>query len=235
MTAAEILAKLEQLGTAPYKRVIMTHGAVEPVFGVKIEELKKIQKVVKVNHALSLELYDSGVYDAMYLAGLIADDMRMSREELQHWARTARSPGIAEYTVPWVASQGRFGDELGRAWIDDPDELVASAGWATLGSLVMLRDDASLDLAALRTLLGRVQRTIHAQPNRVRYTMNGFVIAAGCAVAPLTEAALAAGEAMGVVMVDMGGTACKVPSIPDYIGKVAARGSIGKKKKTVKC
>jgi 3-methyladenine DNA glycosylase AlkD len=235
MTAAEILARLEGLGTASYKRVIMNHGAVEPVFGVKIEELKKIQKVVKVNHTLALELYDSGVYDAMYLAGLIADDAKMSRQELEHWVTTARSPGIAEYTVPWVASQGRFGEELALAWIESGDALVASAGWSTLACLVALRRDEELDLPMLRTLLERVAQTIHDQPNRVRYTMNSFVIAVGAAVASLTETALATGKAMGVVTVDMGGTACKVPSVPDYIAKVAARGSIGKKKKTVKC
>ena len=35
--------------------------------------------------------------------------------------------------------------------------------------------------------------------------------------------------------VDMGDTACKVPFIPDYIRKVEARGTIGKKRKTVRC
>jgi hypothetical protein len=159
----------------------------------------------------------------------------MSREELQHWVRTARSPGIAEYTVPWVASQGGHGEELALEWIDSADELVASAGWSTLACLATLRADTALDLPALRALLARVATTIHAQPNRVRYTMNNFVIAVGCAVAPLTDAALAAGRAIGSVTVDMGGTACKVPAIPDYIAKVAARGSIGKKKRTVKC
>ena len=28
----------------------------------------------------------AGVYDAMYLAGLIADDARMTRNDLQGWA-----------------------------------------------------------------------------------------------------------------------------------------------------
>jgi len=33
----------------------------------------------------------------------------------------------------------------------------------------------------------------------------------------------------------MEGTACKVPSVVDNIKKIEARGSLGKKKKTVKC
>jgi 3-methyladenine DNA glycosylase AlkD len=39
------------------------------VFGVKIGDLKVIQKKVKKDHQLAMELFDTGIYDAMYLAG----------------------------------------------------------------------------------------------------------------------------------------------------------------------
>ena len=65
--------------------------------------------------------------------------------------------------------------------------------------------------------------------------MNGFVIAAGSFVNELTRAAIDTGKKNGVVMVDMEGTACKIPFVPDYIKKVADKGYIGKKKKTAKC
>jgi hypothetical protein len=46
---------------------------------------------------------------------------------------------------------------------------------------------------------------------------------------------LAAADRIGPVKVDMDGTACKVPNAAEYIEKVRKRGSIGKKRKTVKC
>ena len=98
-----------------------------------------------------------------------------------------------------------------------------------------IRDDADLDLAELKQLLQRVQKTIHQQPNRVRHVMNGFVIAVGSYVEPLTDVAMQVGAKIGPVTVDLGGTACKVPYAPDYIQKVQKRGSIGKKRKTTKC
>ena len=42
--------------------------------------------------------------------------------------------------------------------------------------------------------------------------MNGFVIAVGVYISELTEKALRIAEKVGKVHVDMGGTACKVPS-----------------------
>ena len=64
---------------------------------------------------------------------------------------------------------------------------MAAAGWATLSSLVALKDDADLDLAGLKRLLKRVQDTIHQQPDDVRLAMNGFLIAVGTYVQSLTE------------------------------------------------
>lgn len=98
-----------------------------------------------------------------------------------------------------------------------------------------LVDDEDLDIPELKQLLARVGKTIHEQPNRVRHVMNDFVISVGSYVAELTDLALATGAKVGAVSVNMGDTACKVPNISEYIGKVRARGSIGKKRKTVKC
>src|SRR4051812_7398973 len=180
MTASEIVEQLRPLGTDAYKRILQNHGVREPCFGVKIEHLKKIQKRVKTDYQLALDLYDTGIYDAQYLAGLIADDARMTEKDLRHWLATANCAMLSEYTVPWVAAGSKHGRELALEWIDSRKEDVAAAGWATLSSLVAVKEDADLDPAELKQLLHRVQSTIHQQLNRVRYVMNGFVIAVDC-------------------------------------------------------
>jgi 3-methyladenine DNA glycosylase AlkD len=230
MTAEEVVKQLRLLGTDAYKKVLQKHGAQEPVLGVKVEDLKEIQKRLKKDHQLALALYDTGIYDAMYLAGLIADDPRMTRKDLRRWAEKANCPMLSEHTVAWVAAESKHGRELALEWIESRKEAVAACGWATLSGLVAITDDADLDLAELEQLLQWVQNMIHEQPNRVRYVMNGFVIAVGSYVPAVTDAAKA-----GPVTVDMGGTACKVPSAADYIEKIRKRGAIGKKRKTTKC
>jgi 3-methyladenine DNA glycosylase AlkD len=229
-------ASLSAARKASYKKVMLVHGAKEPIHGVAISELKKTQKRAGgTNHALALELWDSGVYDAMYLAGLLADEAQMKPADLQRWLKSAKSPALAEYTVPWVAGGGPHGWKLGKKWIDSKDERTAAAGWNTLAGVVAITPDEQLDLPALAKLLARVEERVHTAPNRVRYTMNSFVIALGSFVKSMTADALATGKRIGVVEVDMGGTSCKVPSAPEYIGKVKAKGAIGKKRKSLKC
>jgi 3-methyladenine DNA glycosylase AlkD len=235
MTAAEIIEEIRPLGLESYKKVLLNHGVPEPFFGVKIEELKKIQKRVKKDYQLAKDLYDTGNYDAMYLAGLIADDARMTPDDLRAWARKATCAALSSSTVAWVASESNHGREMALEWIDSPDEKIATAGWSTLSCLVSLKMDTDLDIGELKLLLERVEKMIHHAPNRVRSSMNGFVIAVGSYVRPLSDLARGIGERIGPVSVDMGKTACKVPYAPEYIDKAHARGSLTKKRKTVKC
>jgi 3-methyladenine DNA glycosylase AlkD len=233
MTTKEILAELKPLGSDSYKRVMSNHGVKEPCFGVKVSDLQKIQKRIKKDYQLALDLYDTGNYDAMYLAGLIADDAQMTKKDLQRWIANATHSPLASSTVPWVAAGSPHGWELALEWIDSKKALTAEAGWATLRSLVSIKDD--VDLAELKRLLERVRKSIHQAPNDVRSSMNSFVIAVGSYVKPLTDTAIQIGEKIGPVTVDMGNTACQVPFAPDYIRKVQKRGTIGKKRKSAKC
>ena len=235
MTAAEILKQLEPLGADSYKKVLLNHGIKEPVFGAKIGELKKFQKRIKKDYQLALDLYDTGVYDAQYLAGLIADETKMTKKDFRHWLAKGNCAAICGTIVAWVAAESRHGRELGVDWIESKKESTSQAGWATLSSLVAIKDDSHLDLAELKRLLQRVEQTIHQQSNHVRYAMNGFVIALGTYVQEFTELAVQTGEKIGPVSVDMGNTACKVPHAPEYIQKAQKRGVVGKKRKTAKC
>jgi 3-methyladenine DNA glycosylase AlkD len=235
-SAQEILEELQPLGKASYKKVLVNnHGVKEPCFGVTISELKKIQKRIKKDYQLALDLYDTGNYDAMYLAGLIADDARMTKKDLQRWVEKAYAGSLPGTTVPSVAVGSAHGPAMARKWIESPKPLIASAGWATWSALVSVKPDAELDLAELRALLQRVQKTIHQSPGAVRYHMNAFVIALGSFVPALTDEALKAGEKIGPVMADLGNNSCEIPRITDYIQKVKAHGSLGKKRKSAKC
>src|SRR5262249_50264492 len=155
MTAEAIVEQLRPLGKDAYKKVLLQHGVPEPVLGVKIEDLKKIQKRVKRDYQLALDLYKTGVYDAMYLAGLVADDARMTKRDRRRWVAKAHCAPLREYTVPWVAAGSRYGRELAREWVESEREGVAAAGWATFSCLAGITADAELDLAEWAQLLRR--------------------------------------------------------------------------------
>ena len=236
MTCKEVLIELEKLGSDQTKKIFVNHGApANQIFGVKISDLKVLQKKIKKNHNLSLELFKTKNSDAMYLAGLIADEKLISQKDLNDWVENTTWYMLSEYTVPWIASESRYALELGLLWINSKKEPIASAGWSTLSGYLSLTPNADIDLKLMQKLLKQVETTIHKQTNRVKYTMNGFVISCGSYVNDLTKLAKQTANKIGKVNVEMNGTACKVPSAEEYILKVEDMNRVGVKKKKVRC
>src|SRR5258708_22887363 len=172
MTAKDIVAELKRLGNARTKKMWMTHGAQEPCLGVKVADMKKIQKRVKMDYQLALDLYDTGIADAMYLAGLIADDAKMTKKDLQKWVENATWHMVGEYTVPWVASSSPHGREMALKWIESKNEAIAASGWATYSRIVAIKDDAELSLDEIKSLLARLAKGIHQEPNSSKMVVN---------------------------------------------------------------
>lgn len=235
MNKKQVLSELKKLGNENTKKIFQKHGADGDFYGVKVGDLKKVAKKIKGEQELALDLYASGNLDAMYLAGLVADGSQMTKAQLRKWASNAPWYMVSEYTVAWVAAESKHGWDLGLEWIERKSEHLGSAGWATLSSVIGVTPDDELDKRKIKSLLKRIAKDVHKSKNRVKYTMNGFVIAVGTYCPDLTAEAKAIAEKVGKVDVEMGGTACKVPFAPDYIEKVEKMGRVGNKRKTAKC
>ena len=239
MDVSETMLALEKLGTEQTKKTWLRHGATGDLFGVKIGDMKtlikKLPKDKKERQALAMGLYATGNLDAMYFAALIADGAQMSKKEIEKWVGAARWGMISEYSVPWIACEHPEARDIAIAWIDSKKEDVACAGWNTYAGVVSTRPDAELDLKEIEKLLARIEKEIHRAPNRVKYCMNGFVIAVGGAVKPLLAKAKATAKKTRGLEVDMGDTECKVPDAVGYLQKLEKMGRIGKKRSTMKC
>ena len=236
-TAASVLATLRSKGSEKTQVTYARHGmALDRTYGVSTADMKLIEKTIRGQQGLAYELYDSGMMEAMYLAGMVADGSRMTEARLHTWAKGADGLSmIANYTVPWVTTEHPLGSKLAVEWIHSKKEFLASSGWSTYSGLVMTREDKDLDLAEIEGLLGFVAKTVHASENRARSAMNSFVIAVGSYVAALAVEAKATALKIGNVSVDVGDTACKIPVALESIDKAEKAGKSGKKRKTIRC
>ena len=232
-----ILADLKKKGKENTRVIYSRHGMnPDRLYGVSTADMKTVAKSIRGEQALAGQLYKTGVMEAMYIAGMVADGAKMSAQELQAWAEGAADlQMIAEYTVPWVTVENPAARELARKWMDSNKERVAAGGWCTYSGLLATKNDAALDLAEIEKLLDRIAKEIHFAQNRVRYTMNGFVISVGSYVKPLFKKAKAVAAQIGDVSVDMGETSCQVPLATAYIAKIEKAGRLGKKRKTLRC
>ena len=229
------MTELKKLGSAQTRKTYARHGAPENMFGTSVADMKIIAKKIKGKQDLALEVYDSLNADAQYLAGIVADGSQMSKAQLNKWVKDATWYMVSEYSVPGVASESKHCRELALKWMKSKTEHVQAAGWATYAAMLSVNDDSELDLKEIKGLLKQVEKEIAGAKNRVRYSMNGFVISVGTYVKGLLKDSKATAKKIGKVDVNMGDTSCKVPLATEYIAKVEKRGTIGKKRKTAKC
>lgn len=235
MDVQTILQELELLGTERTKKAYLQQGAREPLFGVATGAMKPIVKKIGLNQPLAEELYATGNYDAMYLAGILAEPKAMTEADFDRWMQGAYFHMISDYIVAVTLAETEFAQAVSDRWIASGEELYASAGYSCYCWLLGNRKDEEFDRDKLNTMLETVEKTIHHSPDRVKYAMNNFVATVGVSYLPLHERAMAAATAIGPVAVFRGKTKCSVPVAAQEIQKAADKGRLGFKRKNVRC
>lgn len=185
-----VMGELEKLGKERIKKNYISQGAREPLFGVATGEMKPLFKAVGKNCELARALYATGNYDAMYFAGMIAEPNRMSRADFERWIAGAYFYMISDYIVAVTLAETTFAAELAEDWIKSADELTASAGWSCYAWLLGSRPDEEFLPEKLAAMLADAEKNIRSAPNRVKYSMNNFVISVGVSYPPLHREAV---------------------------------------------
>lgn len=235
MDVQTILRELESLGEERTKKRYMQHGAHEPLFGVATGAMKPIAKKTKKNQALANDLYLTGNFDAMYLAGMIADPKAMSEVDFDRWMDSAYFYMISDFIVAVTLAETDFAQIVSDRWIATGKELFVSAGYSCYCWLLGNRKDEEFDMGKLNTMLETVEKSIHSSPDRAKYAMNNFVSTVGISYIPLHEKAVSVASAIGTVEVFTGKTQSGVPVAADEIRKAVDKGRLGFKRKSVRC
>ena len=214
-----VMAQLEAVGTAQNRKIYARHGAAEPMFGVSYANLGKIAKPIKTNHALAVELWDSGNHDARVLALRVADPAAVGESLAGRWLRDVDNYILAE-GLGGLCAQSPHARELSDAWRDRSGEWEASTGWFIVTCTA--EDPGVWSIEELRGLLGQIEVEIGQRPNRVRHEMNGALITMALRDGNLRRSVIAAAARIGQVKVDHGQTGCKTPEVAPYVERTLA-------------
>jgi hypothetical protein len=235
MELNDIMDELKSLGKERTKKIYMSNGAKEPVFGVTINAMKPILKIIQYNQPLADQLYSTGNYDAMYLAGMIADPQKMTEEDFDRWIESAYFYMISDFIVAVTLAETDIAFSVADRWIDSGKDLTMSAGWSCYNWLLGTRKDSEFNEEKLLAMLNRVRDTIHNQPNRTKHAMNNFIMSVGVSYLPLHEEAMKIAQEVGKVEVFLGKKLCQTDVAAEYIQNVVDKGKLGFKRKHVRC
>ena len=223
MTAQDILSTLKKLGKPSTAAIYKRHGANDDVFGVLTSEIAKLQKKIKVDHALAMELWKTGNADARILALLIADPQTVTEPVADRWVKDGPVRFLDSYLCG-VLAQSPIADTTMNAWMKSSDESHREIGYGILSARLRDGADAVSDADAEKALMA-IEKEIHRSPNWARRAMNGALISIGIYKPTLRKKTMDAATRIGVVEVDHGETGCKTPEAIPYIEKALKRKS----------
>lgn len=229
------MEELEALGKERTKKMYMTNGAQEPLFGAATGAMKPIKRKIKINQPLAEELYATGNYDAMYFAGVIADPKAMTEADFNRWIDKAYFYMLSDYVVAVTLSESDIAQEVSDKWIESGEELKMSAGWSCYCWLLGNRKDSEFSEDKISNMLDKVKASIHEAPERTKSAMNNFVYTVGVSYKPLHEKAVETAKQIGVVEMKRDNKKSSFLNASENIQKQVDLGKLGFKRKYVRC
>lgn len=236
MNAEMVMQELEALGKERTKKIYLSNGAQEPLFGTATGVMKPIFKKTKINQELAEQLYATGNYDAMYFAGIIADPNAMTAADYDRWMDSAYFYMLSDFVVAVTLAEADIAQEVADKWIASGEELRMSAGWSCYCWLLGNRPDAEFSESKIAGMLELVKNTIHDSPERTQYSMNNFLYTVAISYLPLHDKACETARIVGPVEVNKDKPKSKHIHAYENIQKALARNQkLGFKRKHVRC
>lgn len=219
MTLKEALKKLESLGSEKQRQYNKKHGVGDNQFGVLMGDIRKVANTIKTDHALALELWETGNIDARFLAILIMKPKEFSAAELEKMVKSETFTHIADWLYSYVIKNFPEKEKLREKWMKSKEKMSARAGWSLTAGRVA-REPEGIDIDGL---LDRIEKEMPNAPPEVQWTMNSTLANIGIYHPSRRKRALAIGEKLGVYRDYPVSKGCTSPFAPIWINKMVKR------------
>ncbi|MBY8826312.1 DNA alkylation repair protein [Sphingomonas colocasiae] len=219
MTLKDVLGKLEALGNEKVRALNIRNGADERQYGVKLGDIRAIAKSARPDHALAMQLWETGNLDARLLAILWMKPRALSAAELDLMVRSNRVIQLSDWLNAYIVKLHPEKEALRRQWMESADPMAARAGWSLTAERIAKHAE-DLDLAAL---LDRIERQLAGAAAEPQWTMNMALANIGIHHPGHRARALAIGETLGVYRDYPTSPGCTSPFAPIWIDEIVRR------------
>ncbi|MCE1166165.1 MAG: DNA alkylation repair protein [Bacteroidetes bacterium] len=161
-------------------------------YGCNIPLLRTLAKNYKKNHELALELWKTGVHEAMIMAFLIDDPAKVTLSQAERWLKDVKSWDICDGLCSNLLDKTSFAYEKALEWTDRKNEFEKRAGFVVMTAIAVhdktVPDDVFIDFLKI------IRKHSTDERNFVRKAVNWSLRAIGKRNRNLHEHAVKAAE-----------------------------------------
>jgi 3-methyladenine DNA glycosylase AlkD len=190
MDRDQVLAWLQKKGRRRTVDSMSRYGlAARRAFGVPMGTLLALSKRIGADHDLATALWDSGWYEARLLAALVGEPDRLTRRQMNAWARGFENWGDCDTVCFKLFDRTPLAWDTARQWAASPREFVKRGGFVLMACLALHDTDAPD--RRLLAFLPAIQRGARDERHFVKKGVNWALRAIGERSATLNRAAVA--------------------------------------------
>lgn len=142
MDADAVLRELRSLADPTRLPGMARYGiVVDRALGVSIPDLRRLARRLGQDHELALALWATRVHEARILAAMVDDPARVTRTQMDRWARDLDSWDVCDQVCSNLFDATPFALEKALAWSSQRPEFVKRAAFATVAAAAVHRKD----------------------------------------------------------------------------------------------
>ena len=143
MTASELIVELQARANPANVAGMARYGInSKGTLGVSVAELRKLAKRAGKSHQLAMDLWASGIHEARILATIVDEPDRVTRRQMDSWARDFDSWDVCDQACQNLFWQTPHAWHMAAKWSRARGEFVRRAGFSLLASLATRKKDA---------------------------------------------------------------------------------------------
>jgi 3-methyladenine DNA glycosylase AlkD len=174
MTVAEILNKLEALGSPEDVAGMERFGISTSAFGIRTPVLKQFANYIKRQaadrHALALKLWETGNYEARAVAFMIDDPKQVTSAQMDSWAEDFDNWATVDGACGYLFCRTPYAYEKVFEWARRDEEFVKRAAFSLIAYLTV--HDKKAEDEQLAAFLPLIEKCSDDDRNFVKKAVN---------------------------------------------------------------
>ncbi len=131
----EVIRRLKTLASAENVAGMARFGICSKnTLGISIAALRKIAREIGKDHALALELWDSGIHEARILASFIDEPNKVTAAQLERWVKDFDSWDVVDQVSELIAKTPHVGKKI-HQWSRRKEEFVKRAAFSLIAEI----------------------------------------------------------------------------------------------------
>jgi 3-methyladenine DNA glycosylase AlkD len=189
-SAGAILKRLRSLANPRNVEGMARFGisTCQEALGIPTPELQKIAREIGRDHALALELWKSGVFEARCVAALIDDPKLVTEEQMERWARDFDNWALCDNCCGRLFDKTHLAYRQASKWSRRQEEYVKRAAFSLMAALAV-HDKQAADAKFLK-FLPPIRRESTDERNFVKKAVNWALRQIGKRNVALNKAAI---------------------------------------------